>query len=300
MNDTSWRPRCRALLALATCALALPASAQRARGTLFIVGGGPQPDALVAEFVNTAGGRGHARIVVFAMASESGLTGGEEKAQDLRALGATARNLYITRAQADADSIVAQVDSATGIWFGGGDQVLLAKALRGSRALAALVRRYRAGAVIGGTSAGAAVMSAVMLTGDERHAGGARPPDDTTNHWLTIARDNTVTEDGFALLTNAIIDQHFLRRKRHNRLISLVLEREPHLGAGIDESTALIVEPSGRWRVSGASVVTIYDARRAARTTRADTPLGASGMVMHVLGAGSTFDPVSGKALLAR
>ena len=275
-------------------------SAQRPRGTLFIVVGGPQPDALVQEFVNTAGGAGHARIIVFAMASESGLTGGEEKAQDLRALGARARNLYITRAKADADSIVAQVDSATGVWFGGGDQVLLAKALRGSRTLAAFVRRYRAGAVIGGTSAGAAVMSTVMLTGDERHPGGARPPDDTTNHWLTIARDNTITEDGFALLSNAIIDQHFLRRKRHNRLISLVLERAPHLGAGIDESTALIVEPSGRWRVSGASVVTIYDARRATRTTRADAPLGAAGMVMHVLPAGSSYDPVTGRAVIVR
>ena len=287
-------------LIVATCALALPASAQRAKGTLFIVGGGPQPDALVREFVNTAGGSGRARIVVFAMASESGRTSGEEKAQDLRALGAKARNLYITRTEADADSVVAQVDSATGVWFGGGDQVLLAKALRGSRTLAAIVRRYHAGAVIGGTSAGAAVMSAVMLTGDERHPGGARPPDDSTNHWLTIARDNTITEDGFALLSNAIIDQHFLRRKRHNRLISLVLEREPHLGAGVDESTALIVEPSGRWRVSGASVVTIYDARKASRTTRAEAPLGASGMVMHVLPAGSTFDPLTGRAVIAR
>ncbi len=283
---------------LVCCALALPASAQRAHGTLFIVGGGPQPDALVEEFVRTAGGRGKAHIIVFAMASESGATSGEEKAADLRALGATARNVYVNNAEANTDSIAHLLDGATGVWFGGGDQVRLANALRGTRTLNAIRARFSAGAVIGGTSAGAAVMSAVMLTGDERHPGGARPPSDSTEHWLTVARDNTITEDGFALLSNAIIDQHFLRRKRHNRLISLVLEREPHLGAGIDESTALIVEPSGRWRVAGASVVTIYDARRAKRVTKANTPLGGTGMQLHVLPAGSTYEPTTGKATL--
>lgn len=287
----------RRLLALALLALAaLPLAAQPARGTLFLVGGGPQPDTLVREFVGLAGGPGKARIVVFAMASESGRTSGEEKADDLRALGARARNLYVTRQEADADSIVAQVDSATGVWFGGGDQVLLAKALRGSRTLAAIARRWRAGAVVGGTSAGAAVMSAIMLTGDERHPGGARPPDDTTNHWLTIARDNVITEDGFGFVANAIVDQHFLRRKRHNRV--LVLERAPHLGAGIDESTALVVEPGGRWRVAGASVVTIYDARRARAAGGA--VLGASGVTLHVLPAGSTYDPATGTARVPR
>ena len=286
------------VLGLGALALGAPVAAQRPRGTLFIVGGGPQPDALVAEFVRTASGSGRARIVVFAMASASGATSGAEKAADLRALGARAVNLYITRAEADADSIVHQLDSATGVWFGGGDQVRLANVLRGSRTLAAIRARFAAGAVIGGTSAGAAVMSAVMLTGDERHPGGARPPSDSTENWLTIARDNTITEDGFALVTNVIVDQHFLRRKRHNRLISLVLEREPHLGAGIDESTALIIEPSGSWRVAGASVVTIYDARRAARTRDAATPLGAADVQLHILPAGSRFDPEAARATL--
>jgi cyanophycinase len=289
----------RRLLALALLALAaLPLAAQPARGTLFLVGGGPQPDTLVREFVGLAGGPGKARIVVFGMAADDGPGDGEEKAADLRTRGAEARSFWLTRAEADADSMVRILDSATGIWFTGGDQVRLAGILRGSRTLAAIARRWRAGAVVGGTSAGAAVMSAVMLTGDERHPGGARPPDDTTNHWLTIARDNVVTEDGFGFVANAIVDQHFLRRKRHNRLLSLVLERAPHLGVGIDESTALVVEPGGRWRVAGASVVTIYDARRARAAGGA--VLGASGVTLHVLPAGSTFDPATGAARVPR
>jgi cyanophycinase len=274
---------------------ARPAAAisAQARGTLFIVGGGPQPPALVREFVDLAGGTGKARIIVFAMASSDGAASGEEKAKDLRALGVTALNVFVNAAQANTDSVARLLDGATGVWFGGGDQVLLARALRGTKTERAIHQRYQEGAVIGGTSAGAAVMSETMITGDERHPGGARPPADSTDGFMTIARDNVVTDHGFALLTNAIVDQHFLRRRRHNRLVSLVLEQPPHLGVGIDESTALVVEPDGRWRVAGASAATIYDARRAALTPAGAT-LGASGIVMHVLPAGSRFDPRTG------
>lgn len=287
----------RTLLLFATLAAA-PLAAQSAagRGTLYIVGGGPQPAALVQEFVDLAGGRGKARIIVFAMASASGLTGGEEKAEQLRGLGAQAQNVWITREQAMTDSVARLLDGATGVWFGGGDQVRLADVIRGTATERAIHARYAAGAVIGGTSAGAAVMSAVMLTGDERVPGGTRP--DSTLSWVTIARDNTITTNGFGLIDNVIIDQHFLRRKRHNRLISLVLERAPHLGAGIDESTALVVHPDGTWSVRGASTVVIYDARSATMTPTGQV-LGASGMRMHVLPAGSTFDPRTGTAGLA-
>jgi len=283
-------------LVLALCLIVVPLAAQK-RGTLYIVGGGPQPPELVQEFVDLAGGRGKARIIVFAMASEGGLIGGEEKAQDLRALGAEARNVWITRAQAMTDSVARLLDSATGVWFGGGDQVRLAEVLRGTPTERAIHARHAAGAVIGGTSAGAAVMSAVMLTGDERRPGGARP--DTTLAWGTLERDNIVTVEGFGLLTNAIVDQHFLRRKRYGRLLSLVIERDPHLGAGIDESTALVVLPDGTWRVRGASSVVIFDARKAQRDA-SRTLVQGSGVVLHVLTDGATFDPATGSATLAR
>jgi cyanophycinase len=264
------------------------------RGTLQIVGGGPQPPALVQHFVDLAGGRARARIVVFAQASAGGDRSGAEKAADFRELGAEARNVWITRAQANDDSVVALLDGVTGIWFGGGDQNRLAGVLRGTRVESAIRARYHAGAVIGGTSAGAAVLSGVMITGDERRPGGARR--DTTQAFITIDRDNVVTDTGFALLAGAIVDQHFVRRRRHNRLISLVLEREPRLGVGVDESTALLVHPDGRWSVEGASVVVIYDARGAAVTSRGT--LGAANVRMHVLPAGSTFDPRTGQASL--
>lgn len=282
---------------IALLATLCPSIAAAQHGPLMIVGGGPQPPALVQQFVDLAGGRGRARIVVFGMASEDGEKAGEEKAQDLRALGADARNVWVNHAQANTDSVAHLLDGATGVWFVGGDQVKLIAALRGTKTDSAMHARYRAGAVIAGTSAGAAVMSAVMITGDERHPGGARP-DSSTGGFMTIARGDIVVDSGFAFVRDAVIDQHFLRRKRHNRLISVVLEGQPHLAAGIDESTALIVRPNGTWTVAGASVVIVYDARKAAITPSSASVLGATDIRMHVLPAGAEFDPRTGRARL--
>lgn len=287
--------RLRTIVSLALASLPTTLAAQH--GPLMIVGGGPQPPALVQRFVDLAGGRGRARIVVFGMASEDGEKAGEEKAQDLRALGAQARNVWTNHAQANTDSVARLLADATGVWFVGGDQVKLIAALRGTKTDSVMHARYRAGAVIGGTSAGAAVMSAIMITGDERHPGGARP-DTSTGGFMTIARDDIVTDSGFAFVRDAIIDQHFLRRKRHNRLISIVLEDAPHLAAGIDESTAIIVRPDDTWEIAGESAVVVYDARRASITSLRSPVLGASDIRMHVLPSGSTFDPRTGTARL--
>jgi cyanophycinase len=285
----------RSTLAVALCAL-VSGVATAQRGTLFIVGGGPQPPALVQQFVDLAGGRGRAHIVVFGMASEDGEKAGEEMAADLRALGADAKNVWVNHAQANTDSVARLLDGATGVWFVGGDQAKLTAALRGTKTESAMHARYEQGAVIAGTSAGAAVMSSIMITGDERHPGGARP--DTSTGFMTIARNNIVVDSGFAFVRNVVIDQHFLRRKRHNRLISVALEHAPHLAAGIDESTALIVRPDGTWRVVGESVVTIYDARNAVTTPANAATLGATDIRMHVLPAGAEFDPKTGRARL--
>lgn len=280
-----------ALLAVVASVPSLPAQAPR--GSLLIVGGGTQPPALVEEFVRLAGGPKKARIVVFAMASVDGLKSGEAKAADLRALGATATNIWIDRRQADLDSVVHLLDSATGVWFGGGDQNKLTQALLGSRVERAIHARYVAGAVVGGTSAGAAVLSTPMITGTELDRGR-----DTTQDWTRVKRGTVQVDSGFSFVTNAIIDQHFLRRKRQNRLLSLVLAQPPHLGAGIDEGTAILVEPNGLWRILGASTVLIVDARNAARTAETASVLGASSVQMHLLPAGATFDPRTGKATL--
>jgi len=180
---------------------------------------------------------------------------GPALASELHRLGASAWSLNLTRDDAMRDSVARGLDSATGFWFAGGDQNRIMAALGGTPVAVAIRARHVAGAVVGGTSAGAAVMTTPMITGNERRPGGDRP--DTTQNWITIAADNVITADGLGLLEGAIVDQHFLRRRRHNRLMSLVLEQPARIGVGIDESTALIVEPSGWWSVIGQSSVVV-------------------------------------------
>ncbi|MBA2684725.1 MAG: cyanophycinase [Gemmatimonadaceae bacterium] len=286
-----------ALLAFALLSIGAYAQSTHSRGYLFIVGGGPQPPELVQRFVDLAGGK-KGKIVVFAMASSEGKASGEEKADDLRKLGVDAHAFYINADEANSDSMATNMKGVTGVWFGGGDQVLLTKALLGTRVEKAIHDLYEHGAVIGGTSAGAAVMANPMLTGEERHPGGVRPPDDTTSHYMTIARDNMELVPGFGMIKGVLIDQHFTRRRRHNRFISAVLETSPHLGAGIDESTALIVNPDGHWSVLGESVVSIYDARHATITKAGAPALGEWGLILSVLPSGSSYYPVTGKVVL--
>ena len=268
------------------------------KGYLLIVGGGPIPDSILDRFVTLAGGAGRARIALLPMASEDP-DAGVEMAEHLRSLGARADRLVLSHEQADSEEAARRLMEATGIWFGGGDQSQLTTALHGTRAERAILARYREGAVVGGTSAGAAVMSTPMLTGDERRPGGDRPPaKDSDDAYMTIARDNVVTAEGFDLLPGAIVDQHFVRRRRNNRLLSLVLEHPERVGVGIDESTALEVGPDGVWRVLGASVAVVFDARGARITPASAAVLGAEGVRLHVLPAGGTFDPRDGKARL--
>ena len=290
------------LLLVSACASAAgktaPSDGASGFGHLVIVGGGPIPEAIDRRFLDLAGGAGKARIVVLPMASESGAESGAAKAASFQKLGAAhAASLNLTRQDVGADSVARLLGQATGIWFPGGDQNRLTAAILGTAVLDSIRSRYRHGAVVGGTSAGAAVMSDPMISGDERRPGGTRPPGDSSDGWMTIDRDDVVLVPGFGLLPDVTVDQHFLRRRRHNRLISVVLERPTVVGVGIDESTALVVSPSGPWEVIGASQAVVYDARRSSLTPTGAT-LGAANIQVHVLPAGSRFDLATGKATL--
>lgn len=271
------------------------ASFDAPRGRLLIVGGGPVPAAVYRRFFELAGGPGRARIAIFPTASQSE-DAGVELAADFEKMGARAERIILTRPEAVKDGVADRLEGVTGIWFGGGDQSRLTAAIGGTPVETAIRRRYREGAVVGGTSAGAAVISAVMITGDERRPGGARPPSDEQSAFLIIDRNNIVTSRGLGLVEGVIVDQHFVRRRRHNRLISLVLENPRLVGIGVDESTAAEVSPDGWWTVMGESVIVVYDARRAQIPPTG--PLGAAGVTMHVLRAGSRYRPASGEVRL--
>ena len=92
-------------------------------------------------------------------------------------------------------------------------------------------------------------------------------------------------------MEGVIVDQHFVRRRRHNRLLSLVLENPRLLGIGIDESTAIWVRPDRTFDVLGAGPVMVYDAAAAdVRRDAGDRGLRASAVLLHVLRGGSRYD----------
>ncbi|CAN1567056.1 CphB Cyanophycinase and related exopeptidases [Burkholderiaceae bacterium] len=260
------------------------------RGTLIIVGGGDTPYTIQKRFIELAGGAVKARIAIFQMAS----TGDDEEAEEVLAefklLGAESVILNFDRKQAESEAMDVLLSGFTGYWFLGGDQNLLVASLLGTRALRRIEYRYERGAVVGGTSAGASVMTATMLTGERRAATGRINEEPNA-----VAMRSTEVAFGFGLLPGAIVDQHFSRRSRDNRLVSAVLDHPQLLGVGIDEETALIVRPDGRWEVLGNGHVKIYDARRAYIVNQDEDAVGASGIRMHVLPRGSRFDPRLGR-----
>lgn len=292
---------CRPLLAacLLSVLILLPANpawtpgSGAPHGHLLIVGGGDTPPEVLQRFIDLAGGVGVARIAVLPMATLGDDSEAVEVVADLRALGAEAEVLTLSRAEAARASVEDLLEQYSGFWFTGGDQARLAAILRDTPALAALQRRYSDGAVIAGTSAGAAVMSHVMLSGTRE-----LDPEAAEDALPLIARGLVDLDEGFGLLPGTIIDQHFLRRARHNRLLSAVLERPELVGIGIDEGTAVLVRPDRQWEILGASYVKVFDARRAAVAAAERDLIGSAGITLHVLPSRSVFDPQTGRTAL--
>jgi cyanophycinase len=203
-------------------AQAVVADDRRPGGSLVICGGGRMPEEVRDRFIELAGGR-KARIVVIptAHAGADGPTT-ETYLEPWRSRSLASLQLLHTRSRAKADEtdFVKPLTEATGVWFGGGKQSYLTDAYVGTaveRQLKAVLER---GGVIGGSSAGAAVMTRVMIAG---------------------GRSQVTEGRGFDFLPGSVVDQHFLKRNRVGRLLD-VLSRHPGLlGFGIDEQTALVV-----------------------------------------------------------
>ncbi|MCX8009997.1 MAG: cyanophycinase, partial [Ignavibacteria bacterium] len=188
------------------------------------------------------------------------------------------------QANANDDSTLAKLNGAKGIYFGGGDQSLLTKALLGTKFLDKIKEIYKVGGVISGTSAGAAVMSKIMITGDELLN------KDTTNPFNSIRKENIKTTEGFGFIESAIIDQHFVKRKRLNRLISVVLENPKLLGIGIDESTAIVVNPNNTFEVLGEASVLVFNASKSKVRTDKHGNLSGDDINLKILINGDRFD----------
>ncbi len=236
-------------------------AAAQPKGKLFIIGGGTIPDYMIEKYTGLAGGK-NASFLIIPMASAEPVQSAASFRKKLTAAGcARIKEIISDRNGIDADSNLAKIDEADAIFFTGGDQSNLTKVFSGTEALKRIHSRYSKGAIIGGTSAGAAVMSKIMITGRELIN------KDTANANSAIIIGNIETAEGFGLIKGAVIDQHFLKRKRLNRLINLIAEKRELLGIGIDESTAIIVTSGKNCEVFGESLVTLVKADKTKKFT---------------------------------
>ncbi|GMU95222.1 MAG: cyanophycinase [Ignavibacterium album] len=262
----------------------------QSKGHLVIVGG-VQTKEIVAKFVELAGGE-NARIIVIPNAGSNPVYWSEVQVKEFNELGAKSDYLLFTKETADADSNLKKMDWANAVFFLGGDQSDLTRDMLGTRLLQKVFEIYYRGGVVGGSSAGAAVMSEVMITGNELLN------KDSSSAFISIQKGNIETAKGFGFIKSAIIDQHFLKRKRHNRLITLMCEHPDLLGIAIDESTAIIVNPDDTFEVLGNNQVLVYDPTES-ENIRQDKRgnLGITDMKMHLLICGDKFDLKSKKVI---
>lgn len=271
------------VLALACLGLAAPAQPPAPKGTLVIVGGGGTTPEIQRAFLDGAGGRGGVVGIIPTSTSEPEEALKEWKA-DLEKAGMVMVPLDVRkREDSSRPELLEAAKRCTGFWFSGGDQVLVGKKIVGTPLQKLIQEKYRDGAVVGGTSAGAAIMSRIMIEGEDRFG---------KLNLSEFGPGAYRTREGMAFLPeHVIIDQHFLRRGRQNRLFSLMMQHPGHLGLGIDEATALVVK-DGRATVAGKRAVMVFDS--AAMTLKGD---GFRNLAIHVLRAGESIDLTTRKLL---
>ncbi|HEY1016638.1 MAG TPA: cyanophycinase [Herpetosiphonaceae bacterium] len=182
------------------------------------------------------------------------------------------------RDQAFDPANVAKVTGASVVFMTGGDQWRLADHLRGSPVLAWMHELYRAGGTIAGTSAGATAISAKMIV----------------SGWsgLSALVDDLEWSEGLGFLADAVVDSHFVERKRLGRLIGAVALHPTHLGFGVGENTAMIVSGGARVEVIGSGSVYVLDGGEllVGPAGGARSVVRCQGLRLHALGAGHGFD----------
>lgn len=252
-------------------------------GTVIIIGGAEdkvRDRVILSRFVALAGGK-DAKIAVISTASSLGPEAAARYRQIFTDLGvSTIRSIHaMNRSQANDEATAHALRDATGIFLTGGNQLRLSSTIGGTKMANAVLERFRHGAVVAGTSAGASAMSSHMIAFG---SSGATPK----HRMATIAA-------GLGVLPGVIVDQHFQQRNRLGRLLSLIASNPSLLGLGVDEDTAGVVGPDHVMEVVGRGSITVVDGAGSdtdAWEIKGHKPLMISGVVLHSLPNGYRFD----------
>ena len=262
------------------------------RGPLVIIGGAEDKEGdciILREFVRRAGGT-KAQIVVMTAATSLPREVGDNYVRVFERLGAEDIRVVDTESRRDAEdrSAIEAIEKATGVFFTGGDQARIISAIKNTQLDEAIHRRYQEeGVVVGGTSAGAAMMPDMMIV----------EGDSETNPRIDVVDMGP----GMGFLPGVVIDQHFSQRGRLGRLIAALAQQPAVLGFGIDENTAIIVSDN-QFEVIGEGCITVVDESAVTHSNvdeiLKDEPLAVCGARLHILPHGYKFDMKTRKPIL--
>ena len=259
------------------------------RGWIVPIGGaenkGESPR-ILRRFLEISGGD-DADILVIPTASQLAETGpryqhlfGELGARKVEVLD------FDTRRDCHEDNRLDRIANASGIFFTGGNQLRLSTILGGTPAAKLIRERNAAGITVGGTSAGASILSEHMIGFGKE---GSSPQADSVR-----------LAPGLGLTNRFVIDQHFRQRDRLGRLVAALAYNPFAIGIGLDEDTAAFISPDNTLEVEGSGAVTVVDADELSFSSMADVredePVCLLGLKVHILVAGATFNLHTRKA----
>lgn len=296
------------------------------KGSLVIVGGGLEANntSVFNQMIFLAGGAGNASFAVIPSAGGAPVQSFMYFRSELISYGVKSENIHlIPVAVIDDDStkdvnesewkdngndpvLASLVRSCSAVWFTGGDQLRTIQTLvrpDGSKTpvLEAVWDVFRSGGMVGGTSAGAAIMSEAMI-------GGGNSIGALTHGVITKYEGDDFPEADGVLMTKGlgffplgIVDQHFNKRGRIGRLVVALINEKPKftMGFGVDENTALIyLGKENRLTVAGSAGVTIINSADT-RITYAKTLPVIENLAVSYLDEGDVFDISTGSIISA-
>lgn len=258
--------------------------AQNPKGKLFIIGGGDRSDDLMKQVLNVAELGKKDYIVVLPMSSEEPDSSFIFfKTQMVKLTENPIVMLNFNKETAQNKTLTDSVQNAKLIFISGGDQTRFMKVVHNTPIKTAILKAYENGSTISGTSAGAAVMSEKMITGNQKLQ------KEYTGTFSVIKYDNLETDEGLGLLKTVVIDQHFLKRNRYNRLLSALIEFPDLTGIGIDEATAIIVR-NNKVEVAGESEVIVFKNPKGIVKAKKDNLISIEKLEMSIYTAGQKFN----------
>ena len=244
----------RLMLVMALCTVCLSCQDKTVKeGKLFILGGGNLSSSIIGKIIAESGLDKGGYGVILPMSSEEPDTAVYYTTAYFTSQGlSNVYGLHFVKGKPYSQARIDSIRNASMVFISGGDQSRFMDAIEGTPIKAAIHEAYNKGNVVCGTSAGAALMSKTMITGNElKHP-------DAEIVFTTMEADNVETIEGLGMLEKVIVDQHFIIRKRLNRSVCACIEHPDQMVVGIDEPAGIFVE-GGTATVLDAQVVVLQN-----------------------------------------